>query len=246
MLRQRARGPEWLDADDLSPDVVHQTFDMLPTVNRWFGGVRPVLSFFRRESRGWVPGQVVRVLDIGCGIGDVGIALVRWARRAGHRLQIHGIDRHPLIVELARENCKAYPEIEITCTDVLTLEARPGGQPYDYVHASQVLHHFPDGEVVPLLRHMLSLCERQVVINDLLRDPLAYAATWAFGLLAPPAFRHDSRISVRRGFRRDELARLLREGGLPRFSLTEHFFYRFLLILDKQQSGCHAERKQSL
>lgn len=236
MLKERARGQEWLDADDLTPEVVHQTFDMLPSVNRWFGGVRPVLSFFRRESRTWAPGQVVHVLDVGCGIGDVAVALVRWARREGHSLHIHGIDRHPLIVQLAQETCQDYPEIEITCANVLTLELPEGGQLYDYVHASQVVHHFPNEEVVPLLRHMLSLCRRKVVINDLMRDPVAYAATWIFGLFGPPVFRHDSRLSVRRGFRLDELRRLLLAGGLRWFAVEKHFFYRFVLILDQDRS----------
>ena len=227
MLRQRARGPEWLDEDDLRPEVVHQTFEMLPTVNRLFGGVRPALSFFRRESRAWAPGQAVTILDAGCGIGDVAVALVRWGRRAGYRLQVHGIDRHSLIVDLARENCKDYPEIEISCADVLALQ----GRSYDYVHASQFVHHFPDEEVVPLLRHMLGLCRNKVVVNDLVRAPLAYAATWVFTLTTSPVFRHDARISVKRGFRLHELARLLRAGGLQNFALETHFFYRFLLIL---------------
>ena len=236
MLRRRARGPEWLDGDDFGLAEVHQTFDMLPTVNRLFGGVRPALSFFRRESRDWEPGQVVHILDAGCGIGDVAVALVRWARRAGHRLQVHGIDRHPLIVELAREKCKDYPEIEISCADVLALQGREDGQPFDYVHASQFVHHFPDEEVVPLLRHMLGLCRRKVVVNDLVRAPLAYLATWIFTLTTSPVFRHDARISVRRGFRLDELARLLHAGGLRPSALEKHFFYRFLLVLDKTRS----------
>jgi 2-polyprenyl-3-methyl-5-hydroxy-6-metoxy-1,4-benzoquinol methylase len=235
MLKERARGPEWLDADDLTHEVVHQTFDMLPKANLWFGGVRPTLAFFRRESRAWAPGEVVSILDAGCGIGDVAVALVRWARRAGYRLQVHGIDRHPLVVEMAQEHCQDYPEIEITCANVLTLEAREGEELYDYVHASQVVHHFPSEEVVPLLRHMLGLCRRKVVVNDLVRAPLAYAATWIFTLIGPPVFRHDGRISVRRGFRLDELGQLLRAGGLRPFSLTWHFFYRFLLVLDKEQ-----------
>ncbi len=236
MLKQRARGPELLDGEDFGLAEVHQTFDTLPTVNRLFGGVRPALSFFRRESRGWAPGQEVTVLDAGCGVGDVALALVRWARRAGHSLHVHGIDRHPLVVELARENCTGFPEIEITCGDVLALEGREGGQPYDYVHASQFVHHFPDEEVAPLLRHMLSLCRRKVVVNDLVRAPLAYLATWIFTLTTAPVFRHDARLSVRRGFRLDELTRLLHAAGLRSFALEKHFFYRFLLILDKERS----------
>jgi len=62
------------------------------------------------------------------------------------------VDHHPAVVELARQNCRDYPEIEIAVGDVLNWES----DAYDYVHASQFAHHFPDEEVVPLLRHLLA------------------------------------------------------------------------------------------
>ena len=123
-------------------------------------------------------------------------------------------------------------EVLSCCEDVLHLE--DGG--HDYVHASQFVHHFPDEEVVPLLKHLLGLCQRGVVVNDLVRAPLAYLSTWLFTLWTSPVFRHDARISVRRGFKVDELAELLRQGGLQDFRLERHFFYRFLLILRRQWS----------
>ena len=230
MLNDRASGPEYMDGPDFDLNAVEDTFRFLVPVNRLFGGIRPALSFFRRQSRSWDPQQTYRILDAGCGAGDVSIALVRWARRSGYRLQIDAVDLHPLVAELARERCRDYPEITVfCCKDVLDLE--DGG--HDYVHASQFVHHFPDEEVVPLLKHLLGLCRRQVVVNDLVRAPLAYLSTWLFTLWTSQVFRHDARLSVRRGFKVDELSELLRQGGLHSFRLERHFFYKFLLILDK-------------
>jgi hypothetical protein len=48
-------------------------------------------------------------------------------------------------------------------------------------------------------------------------------------------FRHDARLSVRRGFKHEELVGLLRDGGMEDYSLERHFFYRFLLIVKKTQ-----------
>ena len=85
------------------------------------------------------------------------------------------------------------------------------------------------------------------MVNDLVRAPLAYLSTWLFTLWTSPVFRHDARMSVRRGFRADELEGLLRDGGLYDFTLEKHFFYRVLLIVnqvaaERQPSQSHTER----
>jgi SAM-dependent methyltransferase len=232
MLEQRATGPELMDGPDFGLEQVQDTFRTLVPVNHWFGGIRPQLSFFRRESHNWDRQRTYRILDAGCGAGDVAIALVRWAGRAGYRIHVDGVDRHPLIAQLARQRCRGYPEIEITCGDVLALD----GQDYDYVHASQFVHHFPDEEVVPLLHHLLARARHKVVVCDLVRTPVAFLATWLFTLGTSPVFRNDARLSVRRGFQIDALKALLRSGGMNGFAVEQHFFYRFLLVIPNGES----------
>jgi 2-polyprenyl-3-methyl-5-hydroxy-6-metoxy-1,4-benzoquinol methylase len=225
-------GPELMDGPDFGLQEVQDTFRMLVPVNRWFGGIRPQLAFFRRESRKWDRQRTYRILDVGCGAGDLAIALVRWARSAGFHIQVDGVDHHPLIVELARERCRDYPEISVAHGDVLELD----GQEHDYVHASQFVHHFPNDQVVPLLRHLLDRGRCKLVVCDLVRQPVAYAATWLFTLGTSEVFRHDARLSVRRGFQMAQLETLLREGGLNGYRLERHFFYRFLLVMEKGRS----------
>jgi SAM-dependent methyltransferase len=231
MLEQRASGPELMDGPDFGPEEIADAFRYLVPVNYLFGGIRPGLSFFRRESQTWKREQTYRILDAGCGVGDAARAFVRWARRNGYQLRIDGVDRHPQIVDLGRQKCQAYPEITLACQDVLQLE----GAVYDYVHASQFVHHFPDEQVVPVLRKLLALSRHKVVINDLVRAPLHYLGTWFLTLWTSAVFRHDARMSVSRGFRVEEIRALLRDGGLDDYRLERHFLYRFLLILDRVQ-----------
>jgi 2-polyprenyl-3-methyl-5-hydroxy-6-metoxy-1,4-benzoquinol methylase len=230
MLERRASGPELMDGPGFGYQEVVETFRFLEPVNCWFGGIRPELSFFRRESRNWDRDRTYRILDAGCGVGDVPVALAEWSRRKGYRIRVDGVDKHPIIVELARRKCQDYPEISLFCQDVLKLK----GKTYDYVHASQFLHLFPDEKVTHVLRHLLTMCQHRLVINDLVRAPLAYLATYLFTLWSSPVFRHDARISVKRGFKIGELERLLKDDGFRAFRLEKHFFFRFLLIVDKE------------
>lgn len=233
MLEQRASELEWMDSPDFDPRQTADAFRFLVLVNRWFGGIRPLLSFFWGESQGWDRSTTYRILDVGCGAGDVAVALVRWSRRNGYHLHIDAIDKHVHTVDLARRRCQGYPEISVIHQDVF----RPNSRKHDYVHASQFLHHFPNGKVVSVVNHLAGLSRRKLVINDLVRAPLHYLSAWAFTLLASPVSRHDARLSIRKGFKIDELGGLLTGGGRGDFFIERHFFFRFLLIIDNRKEA---------
>lgn len=222
-----------MDCSDFSAQEVRDTFRFIEPVNRWFGGYRPLVAFFERESKTWDPARTMHILDVGCGAGDVPAALVRWAQRTGRRMHVHAIDSNPDTARLARERCRAYPEITVAQANVFELR----GAPADYVTASMFVHHFPNETIPAVFEHLLAHCKRKVVINDLLRSPLAYLATWLFSLPASRVFRHDARLSVRRGFSIEELHRLLLASAQTQYLLETHFFYRFLLVLSKEATS---------
>ena len=105
--------------------------------------------FFTRESREWEQGRTYHLLDVGCGSGDIPVALARWGRRSGYRLRIDAIDNHPDTVRLAQRTCRDYPEINVSLRDVFDLQAENA----DYVLASMFLHHFTDEEIPAVLAH---------------------------------------------------------------------------------------------
>jgi 2-polyprenyl-3-methyl-5-hydroxy-6-metoxy-1,4-benzoquinol methylase len=221
-------GPERMDNDSFSRQDAMDTFRYLVPVNRLFGGIRPVISVLQRESGAWGEGETCRILDAGCGSGDVAVDIVRWARRHGQHVAIDAVDSHLPTLELARRRCAGYPEIRLHHRDVF---ARGEG-PYDYVYASQFLHHFPDAEAPAVIQSLRQMCRRRLIISDLVASPLHYLATWMLTLFTSGVFRHDARISVRRGFRVDELQALLRRHGFDQFRIERHFLYRFVLIMD--------------
>ena len=233
MSSRRPLDPEWMDLPTFDLSQVVGTFRFIEIVNRWLGGTAALVSFFAQESREWQQDRVYHVLDAGCGSGDCAVALARWGRRRGLRLHIDAVDNHPLTADLARRTCAAFPEITCACRDVFALD----GQRYDYILMSMFLHHFPDEQIPGVLTHFLASCRRRLVVNDLVRSPLHYAGTWLFTLLTSEVFRHDARLSVRKGFVPGDLERLLRDHGIRNFRLERRFFYRLLLTIGKEASS---------
>lgn len=233
MFEHRALEPELMDRGGFGHSEVLETFQFIEPVNRWLGGSGPLLAFFTRESRNWTKRRIYRLLDVGCGAGDIPRALIDWARQRGYSLRIEAIDSNPITADLARRKCRRYPEISVTCADMFSYD----GPKVDYVSSSMLLHHFCDQHIPAVLQRLLDLCQGKVIVNDLVRARTAYWGTWLFTLIGSAVVRHDARLSVRKGFTLIELERLLKHHAFQNFRLERHFFYRFLLILNKGDSS---------
>ena len=108
------------------------------------------------------------------------------------------------------------------CGDAFLMPFRRGS--FDFVHCSLFLHHFPDDQVVELLRNFGEIARRAVVLSDLERNPVAYyflpLTKWIFGW--DPITLHDGPISVEASFHAGELERLAQDAGLLDPQVTVH------------------------
>jgi ubiquinone/menaquinone biosynthesis C-methylase UbiE len=90
----------------------------------------------------------MRVLDLGCGMGDVSLLAARLIGPSGH---VTGIDRDPVVIERARERIRAEghdQQIELIHADFLKFESASS---FDAVVGRYVLIHQPDP--VAAIRH---------------------------------------------------------------------------------------------
>ena len=104
-----------------------------------------------------------RVLDLGCGGGDVAAVLSKMAS-VGH---VAGVDFDPAVIEIARAEARAagLRNVELRVGDVTDLDDEDGQ--YDVVHARFLLSHLR--EPAPVLRRMVALCKPggAVVVQDI-------------------------------------------------------------------------------
>ena len=176
-------------------------------INRWCGGHRVLL----RVLRGLVSsGERFSVLDVGAASGDMGQCIREVFPNARVLLTDY---------RLAHLRNTALPR---AAADAFRLPFLPGT--FDFVICSSVLHHFPDGQVVDLIRKTRSFARRALIIIDLERHPIPYyflpSTRRVFGWSTLTL--HDGPISVAAGFRAEELASLTHAAGAGAVTVRKH------------------------
>jgi ubiquinone/menaquinone biosynthesis C-methylase UbiE len=216
-LARRATDPESLDVGVPDAEALRSLAD-LRFVNRWLGARG---SLRRAVHPHLLASDRPRLLDVGCGSGDVALDLVRSAPRA---VRATGVDLKLLHVRQApREMLRAV-------ADARRLPFAPGA--FDVVVVSLFLHHFDDPEVPELLRGLYALCRRALVVTDLHRHAVPYVFGRLFfkALFRSPVSVEDGLLSIRRAFRPDELRAAFHRAGIPGVTVRRVFPYRLLAV----------------
>ena len=214
-LRARSTQGELLDQGVPEAEALRSLRD-LRFVNRWLGNPGSVLRAVRPHLP---PGG--RLLDVGSASGDLPAFLL--SRLPGPHLAT-GLDIKPLHFRFAPASLRRV---------VADARALPFAErSFDVVTASLFLHHFDSALLPGVLAGLFRVARRALVVNDLERAPVPYLFGRAF---FPLLFRsrvsvEDGLVSIRRGFRRDELLAAFATAGLPRPAVTRHFPYRLLAV----------------
>jgi SAM-dependent methyltransferase len=208
--------PEWMDGD-CSYEDFRGCLRSLEQINRWFQGYRPTLAWLERLPLG--TREPVRIVDVGCGGGDLLRQIAGWAQRRGTAVRLTGIDLNPYATRAAKEFTPEDSDITWVTGDALLFQPEA---PVDIVVSSLMAHHLEDEEIVALLRWMDTTAQAGWFINDLARS------AWSgriFGGIAALArshrfVRHDGPVSFRRAFRQEDWVRLLAAARVPREAVT--------------------------
>jgi len=101
------------------------------------------------------------------------------------------------------------------------------------VLSSQLLHHFSDSQIIAALRTWARLARRAIIVNDLVRHPLAYHGI----RLVTKTFtrnemtRTDAPRSVQRACTISEWRELFRRANIGKFSVQRALPFRVLGVI---------------
>jgi hypothetical protein len=141
---------------------------------------------------------------------------------------------------LAHLRSAALPRL---AADAFRLPFHPGT--FDFAVCSSVLHHFPDNEVVDLIRQIRFLARRALTILE--RHPIPYyflpVTRRVFGWSTLTL--HDGPISVAADFRSEELASLTHAAGASAVSIRKNRPW-FSIICSRSRNTITRPRHSSL
>jgi SAM-dependent methyltransferase len=226
---KRSFREEWLDRPDADPVELEVNFKDLSRINRCWGGNHACLAALAPLLDAWPRDRNLRLLDVGCGGGDLLAAFARRCRRRGIRPCLVGVDRSPAILEIARRSVASYPEIHFVQADALELPFRVDS--FDFVVCSLMMHHLPGGRAVEFLRGLHALARGGAVVSDLRRGRWEYLVTFLFTHLFTRgrATRLDGPLSVLRSFTLSEARQVAQEAGWKTTLVTRSFPLRLMM-----------------
>lgn len=198
-----------MDKSSVDQDTLFRTYDQFHRLNRLLTGWKSL--FKQRILPLSETARPLKILDIGCGGGDLCRNLSEWAGRSSIPVDITGIDPDPRAIRYSRS--QPLPDnvrfLHCTAADLVHIE-----ETFDVVLSNHLLHHLEDSEVTTLCREAEKLTTGTVLFNDIRRSRTGYLL---FGAISPLLFRHsfivrDGLTSIRRSFHPDEMKSVLPAG----------------------------------
>lgn len=229
-LATRRREPELMDQPGLDEHQHRQALKGLARINRWSRSAAIFWPSLRRAAlKAQSSGSELRVLDLACGGGDVTVALGLRAQRSGLPVKLTGADISSTALDVAREQAvRIGASVEFMQLNILD---EPLPQDFDAVICSLFLHHLDDVDAVQVMKKMAAATRQLVLINDLIRSRVGYAAAM-FGtqLLTRSHVVHvDGPLSVAGAFTVSEAKAMADAAGLQGARIDTHWPWRFLL-----------------
>ncbi|XZE36838.1 methyltransferase domain-containing protein [Pirellulaceae bacterium SH501] len=243
-MRTRNLVPELMDDPDLDIEEHQRALVGLRRINWLSGTVKRISTEINAlmQKRNLLS---CRILDVGCGSGDIACAVARRLANR-HRVTMTGWDFSQTAIDQSvanRDGRKVVTrnpcEIRFECRNAL--DASPKSlrdtRPFDFVYCSLFLHHFTDGQALELLTKLSFLAEHAILVDDLVRSRGGWllAQTGCRLLSRSRVVHFDGPQSVKAAFTVSEIRQIAAVAGLYPVKVQKCWPARFLFTWERNQ-----------
>jgi 2-polyprenyl-3-methyl-5-hydroxy-6-metoxy-1,4-benzoquinol methylase len=224
----RADTTELLDKEDVDETLTLQSYRFMGIVNKFLGGAAMVRDFIANEIRPQNRFEPLKILDIGSGPCDIPAAICLWAQAKGLKLEFTCIETNTYAIQAAQQNMSQYSNIKVVEKDIFNYQP---SERYDCATGSLFFHHLSNEQITGLISRLRTFGCRSVLINDLHRSLVCYAGCLFACMFVPAGVRHDALLSIRKGFKPEELRQLLEKMPKTAVSVRTAWFGRVCAII---------------
>jgi Methylase involved in ubiquinone/menaquinone biosynthesis len=237
MFADRSTKLERIDTGDYTTEEYAVFMREIAFINKYLGDqralrktlLRDVARELQKPDREKGISDSFSVLDVGCGSGELLRYVAEFARKNGKQAELIGLDLNEISTSVTATESRTFPEISAVRGDAFKLPF--ADNTFDYAISSLFFHHLTDEQISLVLEEMLRISRRRIYVIDLHRHPMAYILyrMFCFAFRISPLVTQDGSLSILRGFKKEELTRILPTGNCRRS-------FPFRLVLSPQAS----------
>lgn len=195
---------EIMDDFTLEGKALRDNLDILSGINKWLGGNQVSLNGIHKLIKKLPKEKELVIADLGCGNGDMLRRVSKLGKKLGYRFKLIGIDANKDSIQYATLLSLGFDNITYLQMNIFSDEFK--ALHYDIVLSTLFLHHLNDEEILDKLHLLKDQASTGIVVNDLHRNKLAY---FLFNVISffinNKIIRNDGLVSIRRGFKKEEL-----------------------------------------
>ena len=229
-LKHRSLEAEQLDNLQVAGSELRRTLMELKRINRLVGNTaaicKAVLRIARQEDR-----KTLRIVDLGCGGGDILLAVAKTLEYAGIKADLIGFEGNPNSVQFANEAAAGRTDIQFQHADILAPDFLC--PPCDLVISSHFLYHLDDESLIQFFHRQQPRVRTAWILGELQRSMFAHIL---FRLVSPllnlsHLSRKDGLLAIQRAFRREELVHIFQQCPFSHYSIKWIWSFRYVITL---------------
>lgn len=210
-----------MDDFSIQDERIDRALEELNIINKYLGGIsttKSALHYFIQSKK-----EELKVIDIGSGSSDNLLA----AKSKYPNLQILSIDKNLRALSSSKNQTKKLN------SDAFKLPFKNNS--CDIVHAALFLHHFSEEQIQVLLKEFLRIAKKGIIINDLQRSYLALSGIKILTIFFSKSemVKNDAPLSVKRGFIKQEILKLLSDVSVTNFVIKKRWAFRWMVVIKK-------------
>lgn len=229
---RRTEEPEIMDNFELEGEILRDALEKIATINQLLGGNKVTLQGVQQLLLKYPKEKPIRIIDIGCGNGDMLRFLSDFATKNQLNFELIGIDANAFTIDHAENLSKHYATISYRCEDVFSESFQD--LKYDILLCTLTLHHFNEEQIDMLLNVFNKNASVGIVINDLQRSAVAYRLfqLLCFVFRLNVMSKEDGLTSILRGFKKVELIAFSNKLLFKHYSIHWKWAFRYQWIIN--------------